>query len=309
MAPSPRFALLLLALAAVASADDGKIVNGTAAAPGEFPFIVSLRRAKSGHHSCGATLLNSHWVLTAGHCVRGATPEQLNLQYGSQILVRNATQVVRVAAIFVHPDYEPGDKFLNDIALLQLADRVTFGKRVQPVRLPEPRQATPGNASAILAGWGLNAVSRWNLLSSQRTKELYILLFQSYTEGGVVQQQLQKVQLQVFSDEECSERHQTQLHASQICAGVPEGGKGQCSGDSGGPLMLGGDTQIGIVSWSIKPCARPPYPGVFTEVSAFVDWIVETVGSSSTPSSLWIGQLIVGRSPPNLTSSEENEEF
>lgn len=119
----------------------------------------------------------------------------------------------------------------------------------------------------------------------------------------MVQQHLQKVKLQVFSDTECSERHQTYLHDSQICAGLPEGGKGQCSGDSGGPLLLiGSDTQVGIVSWSIKPCARPPFPGVFTEVSAYVDWIVETVNSYSPSSSLWVGQLIVGRSPPSLSS-------
>ncbi|KAH8289746.1 hypothetical protein KR054_010225, partial [Drosophila jambulina] len=281
MEQSLQLATLLLLAFTLASADPGKIVNGTAALPGEFPFMVSLRRAKSGHHSCGATLLNSHWVLTAGHCVRGSSPEQLNLQYGSQVLERNATQLLRVAGIYVHPGYEPLDKYANDIALLQLKDRVTFGQRVQPVRLPEPRQATPGNVSVILAGWGLNKT------------------------GGSVQEQLQKVRLQVFSDAECSERHETQLHESQLCAGVPEGGQGQCSGDSGGPLILtedggGSPTQIGIVSWSKKPCARPPYPGVFTEVSAYVDWIVATVGSSTAPAPLWIGQLIVGRTPPIL---------
>ncbi|KAH8419888.1 hypothetical protein KR009_003487 [Drosophila setifemur] len=277
---APLLVLFCSSVAVVAFENDGKIVNGTTAAPGEFPFVVSLRRSKSGHHSCGATLLNSYWALTAAHCVRGSSPEQIDLQYGSQSLARNTSELAKVEAIYAHPGFEPQDNYINDIALLQLKDPVSMGQRVQPVRLPDPGQQTYGNSSSILAGWGLNAT------------------------GGVVQRQLQKVHLQVFSDQECSERHQTQLHASQICAGVPEGGKGQCSGDSGGPLLLpNSDTQIGIVSWSRKPCARPPFPGVFTEVSAYVDWIVDTVGSSSAPpSSLWIGQLIVGRSPPGLTS-------
>lgn len=82
--------------------------------------------------------------------------------------------------------------------------------------------------------------------------------------------------MDIFSDAECSRRHGVTIHPTNICAGVPEGGKGQCSGDSGGPLILN-DTQIGIVSWSRKPCTTPPYPGVFTEVSAYVGWILETI--------------------------------
>lgn len=50
--------------------------------------------------------------------------------------------------------------------------------------------------------------------------------------------------------------------------------KGQCSGDSGGPLFVD-EIQVGIVSWSMKPCAIAPYPGVFTGVGFYVDWINE----------------------------------
>lgn len=47
-------------------------------------------------------------------------------------------------------------------------------------------------------------------------------------------------------------------------------------GDSGGPLVVNG-TQVGVVSWSVKPCAVAPYPGVFSKVSSYVDWIYEKI--------------------------------
>ena len=58
---------------------------------------------------------------------------------------------------------------------------------------------------------------------------------------------------------------------SMMCQG--EEGKDSCQGDSGGPLTCSG-MLCGIVSWGTG-CGWDKYPGVYTEVSYFVDWITE----------------------------------
>ena len=57
-----------------------------------------------------------------------------------------------------------------------------------------------------------------------------------------------------------------------ICAGLTEGGKDSCQGDSGGPMVDSEGRQVGVVSWGYG-CAYPGYPGVYAEVSAFIDFI------------------------------------
>lgn len=52
---------------------EGRIVNGTNAKFGEWPWQVSVRRTSffglSSTHRCGGALLNELWIATAGHCV------------------------------------------------------------------------------------------------------------------------------------------------------------------------------------------------------------------------------------------------
>lgn len=67
---------------------------------------------------------------------------------------------------------------------------------------------------------------------------------------------------------------------SQLCAGG-EDGHDTCRGDSGGPLMMKNEhdlwTIYGIVSFGSKACGRKGYPGVYTNVLYYIEWIFNTI--------------------------------
>ncbi|XP_017020396.1 chymotrypsin-2-like [Drosophila kikkawai] len=257
MLPKPDLYLAVIVLLAIASVAQalpmsGRVVNGTDSSVEKYPFVISLR-GPSGSHWCGGSIISKQFVMTAAHCTDGSTANQLTVQYGVTTISAQGPNVVRVKKIIQHEDYSPENSYANDISLLMLEEPFEFdGVTVAPVKLPQLAYATPQTeegSEGVLIGWGLNAT------------------------GGVIQNTLQEVGLKVYSDEECTARHEGETDPRyHICGGVDEGGKGQCSGDSGGPLLCQGQ-QVGIVSWSIKPCTVAPYPGVYCKVSQYIDWI------------------------------------
>ncbi|XP_055903826.1 chymotrypsin-2-like [Eupeodes corollae] len=231
---------------------ESRVVNGTDAYPGEYPFIVSLR-SSSGSHSCGASIISNKWILTAAHCVQGKRPSSISIQYGVTVISSSGPNVATVKKIIVHENYSPINNYADDIALLQLEGRLSINdKTIGQLKLPKQGFEVPADDMGTLIGWGLEKT------------------------GGVIQKNLQQVQLKIYSDEECNKRHEGMTTVHQICGGVDEGGKGQCSGDSGGPLIYDG-YQVGIVSWSVKPCTIAPYPGVYTKVSHYINWIMDKI--------------------------------
>uniref|UniRef100_A0A4Y0BLF1 Peptidase S1 domain-containing protein n=1 Tax=Anopheles funestus TaxID=62324 RepID=A0A4Y0BLF1_ANOFN len=126
-----------------------RVVGGTDAAPGAAPFQVSLQGLFG--HSCGGSIIDRQWVLTAAHCVQLTTPKLMKVLVGTNLL-NSGGQRYGVEKFFVHSRYNQ-PKFSNDIALVKLSSTLQFNDLVQPIAYSE--RELPENATLTLTGWGL----------------------------------------------------------------------------------------------------------------------------------------------------------
>ncbi|MDJ0461228.1 serine protease [Streptomyces sp. H27-C3] len=212
------------------------VVGGTPAAQGEFPFMVRLSMG------CGGSLYAKDIVLTAAHCVsRSGNNTSITATAGVVDLQSSRAIKVKSTKVLQAPGYNGKGK---DWALIKLA---------KPIELPTLKIATTtafNQGDFTIAGWG------------------------AATEGGGQQRYLLKAKVPFVSDADCAKAYGNALTpAEELCAGfVDQGGTDTCQGDSGGPMFRKDEAnawiQVGIVSWG-EGCARPDYPGVYTEVSTF----------------------------------------
>ncbi len=245
-------ALMLGSGSAAAEEEQLRIVGGQPAGPGEYPFMAALM--SNGYQFCGGSLVAPNWVLTAAHCVQGERASDVQILLGSNDL-NSGGQRIGAKRLIVHPAYNGGTP---DVALIELNQSAAQ----QPVSLLEPGSSLddPGKAATVI-GWGLTS------------------------ENGGASDTLMEVQVPIVSDTICNQAYGGYVDTPQeICAGLAEGGKDACNGDSGGPLFVAGNNggffQAGVVSWG-DGCARANAYGVYARVSAQKDWIDSYVGGSS----------------------------
>ena len=99
---------------------------------------------------------------------------------------------------------------------------------------------------------------------------------------------LQMVKVPIIPNSVCNshsdyKRFGLKLSDGQLCAGNLTGGMDACQGDSGGPLACDA-VLIGVVSFGYR-CGEPKFPGIYSRVAYFIDWIKSNMGDSSKISS------------------------
>ncbi|CAF1614987.1 unnamed protein product [Adineta ricciae] len=265
-----------------------RIVNGDQSYRGQWPWMAVVgvyfrddaNRWINITQKCAATLIANRYLLTAAHCLSNQLPTfdtmRLPNRYQSALkdTYRVSFDVIDVENDIVHGNNKntrqprtftlehacihPGfnhNTLLHDIAILKLKQPIIRSSLVDTICLPGNEQTIDNGTRVWVAGWGSNA----EYSSSLNT--------------------LMHADLQILPTSLCLSVESTE---HQLCAGWSDGKKDACRGDSGGPLMLYKNNRwyiVGIVSFG-DGCSRANSGGIYTRVSAYHQWILQTMSSS-----------------------------
>ncbi|XP_055903356.1 uncharacterized protein LOC129939382 [Eupeodes corollae] len=266
-----------------------RIYGGEIAELDEYPWL-ALLVYNTNDYGCSGALIDNQHILTAAHCVKGSGVREKNglkhvrlgefnvktepdcIEEANYLNCNDASLDMSVERIFVHPDYNEysADKY-DDIAIIRLKSIVPFTHFIMPICLPiandlEGNKFKPGHMFSV-SGWGQTD------------------LFDKYYPN--IQSPIKlKLRVPLVPKQDCTKLLKpfgVQVGRNQLCAGG-EYAKDTCSGDSGGPLMSFNRKRsrwvaYGVVSYGFTRCGMADHPAVYTNVSAYLDWISDTIKS------------------------------
>ncbi|XP_039247965.2 serine protease 33-like [Styela clava] len=239
-------------------------------------YVYEKRDDKMSTQICGGTLIDSQHIVTAAHCVEYYNePDKYGLILGDNttIIYSESEKLLGVSSVLRHDNYNE-TTLDNDIALLQLKNRVIFSENVRPACLPPQglqidetdlafySESQAGKQCTVLAMKQSEQIwPETNIIHELQVPILPRLLCTSITGG-----------------KNASEYANRMIHENsrKFCAGGIAG-EDSCYGDGGAPLLCRDDTGKyilhGITSYGPSPCGQENLPGVYTQVSEYREWI------------------------------------
>ncbi|XP_070804601.1 atrial natriuretic peptide-converting enzyme isoform X3 [Pituophis catenifer annectens] len=161
------------------------------------------------------------------------------------------TQSRLVKTIILHPRYSRA-VVDYDISIVELNEDINETSYVRPVCLPTREHLVKPNTYCYITGWGHM--------------------------GNKMPFKLQEGEVRIISLDQCQSYFDMKtITVRMLCAGYESGTVDSCMGDSGGPLVCeksaGRWTLFGLTSWGSVCFSKVLGPGVYSNVTHFLEWI------------------------------------
>ncbi len=267
-----------------------------------FSIYISPYQYSSGTY-CGATVLNSRYILTAAHCISGNSYTMLytvvvpQLEDESQFPNGNV-QFARAKEFYYPDNYVDSSAVFwpNDIAIIKLESDLNVSNFVRVL------------TSAVNNSYDVNGT--------------YKAIGHGYVNSNVAGgTRLLETTFTFVPFATCSAYYGANLGPGHVCYTGPQIGSyrnSTCSGDSGGPVYWdsgSGYVQVGITSFGPSTCGNPALPvtSVFTEVSDYYSWILRVMNGLETlkyyvTESNGVRQLVAGGTTAVSVCESSSEE-
>ncbi|XP_072940382.1 trypsin CFT-1-like [Epargyreus clarus] len=248
------FAFLTVGLTLVAAlpTNQQRVVGGSDATIQQYPYSAALlysRNFITYQQECGGTIINNRAILTAAHCVIGDAPIRWQIRVGS-VYANYEGIVANSNLITIHPNYNV-HTMDNDVAIVRSAVTFTFSTTIRAASIAGANYNLADNTALWAIGWG------------------------STSYQGPRSEILRQAQVWSVNQVTCRARYAelaSTVTDNMLCAGwLDVGGRDQCTGDNGSPLIHNGIV-VGVRSWGMR-CGLARYPGVSARVSRYTAWI------------------------------------
>ncbi|KAL1502464.1 hypothetical protein ABEB36_007601 [Hypothenemus hampei] len=210
-------------------------------------FLINL--ALRFKHICGGAIISSSYGLSAAHCFKNTG--LYSVRAGSNFKDFGGV-LVYLQTVILHPNSRSVHRYDYDIAILKFSIPLLFGPNIQPIRLPNRNDVLKPGMNGYISGFG-----------------------DTFTYSHAGSRKLRAVEIFVQNIQFCEKKYRIYgvviNRSKMFCAGYLYEPRDSCQGDSGGPFVRN-NTLYGLVSLGAE-CGDPNYPGIYTNVVAFRDFI------------------------------------